>query len=123
MKTAARANWERALLVCGKCSRKLGGGFGPDGDLRLAKALRREPGCGKGRRATVGVAEVKCLGVCPKRAVVVVDSADPARWRLVRPGDDLRAVVGAPAEPAPPVEIAVAVSETLVIVEDGQASA
>ena len=35
MKPAVRARWSRAVLVCGKCSRKLDGGFGPDGDQPL----------------------------------------------------------------------------------------
>lgn len=86
MKRAVRSNWERALLVCGKCSRKLGGGFGPKGKTSLAKMLRREPGLGKGRRARIGVVEVKCLGICPKQAVTVVDTGDPTRWHLVPKG-------------------------------------
>ena len=28
MNRHVRAEWETALLVCGKCSKKLGGGFG-----------------------------------------------------------------------------------------------
>lgn len=81
-----RSDWERALLVCGKCSRKLDGGFGLKGRTPLAKALRRELGVGKGRKARIGVAEVECLGVCPKRAVVVVDASSPGRWHLVQAG-------------------------------------
>ena len=90
----ARANWERTLLVCGKCSRKADGGFGPRGE-RLAKALRRLPGFGKGRKARVGVIETKCLGFCPKRAVTIVDAARPGRWWVVKPGEDVAAVARA----------------------------
>ena len=86
------ARWSGAVLVCGKCSKKVGGGFGDDGRRTLAKALRREPGFGKGRKAGVGVVEVKCLGVCPKGAVVLVDTRVPGRWRLVRPGSDMAAL-------------------------------
>ena len=117
MKTGVRASWERALLVCGKCQRKLGGGFGPDGDLPLVKALRREPGCGKGRKARTGVLETKCLGICPKKAAVVVDTAEPGLWRLVRPGDDLTPVLR-----KPPAEAACAVNGTAIVVEEAQAS-
>lgn len=92
MKPFAKSNWERTLLVCGKCSRKLGGGFGRRGGTPLAKALRRELGVGKGRKARIGVAEVKCLGVCPKLAVTLVDAADPGRWHLVPPGTDVAEV-------------------------------
>ena len=51
MKPAVRARWSRAVLVCGKCSRKLDGGFGPDGDQPLTKALRKRLGLKKGPKA------------------------------------------------------------------------
>ncbi|RHW16564.1 (2Fe-2S) ferredoxin domain-containing protein [Sphingomonas gilva] len=84
----ASSNWEASVLVCRKCSKRLGGGFGPKGKMPLAKALRKV-GSGKGRKARIGVVEVKCLGVCPKGAVTVIDSRDPGQWRLVRAGADL----------------------------------
>ncbi len=89
MKDHVRARWSGAVLVCGKCSRKLDGGFGDKGGTPLAKALRQEPGFGKGRKAGVGVIETKCLGICPKRAVVVVDTRAPGRWRIVPEGADV----------------------------------
>lgn len=91
MKLFARSNWEASLLVCRKCSKKLGGGFGPKGKTSLAKVLKKHGG-GKGRKARLGVIEVKCLGVCPKGAVTVIDSRDPGRWRLVRTGTDVSEV-------------------------------
>lgn len=90
MKTKVRANWSHAVLVCQKCSKKLekkGRGFGPDGK-RLAATLKRELGAGKGRKAQVGVIEVPCLDICPKGAVVVVDSRRPQEWRILGPGAD-----------------------------------
>ena len=36
----ARSDWTSAVLVCGKCSKKIDGGFGPKRSERLAKALR-----------------------------------------------------------------------------------
>jgi predicted metal-binding protein len=90
VKDRVRSDWRRAVLVCGKCARRAGG-FGPDA-RPLGKALRARLGGGKGRRAAVGVVEVKCLGVCPKRAVVVVDAARPDRWRLVRSDADFDAL-------------------------------
>jgi len=89
MKDHVRANWSGAVLVCGKCSKKLGGGFGDTGKRSLAKALRDEPGFGKNRKSGIGVVEIECLGVCPKRAVVVVDTRAPDRWRLVPAGVDV----------------------------------
>ncbi|SFR97088.1 hypothetical protein [Sphingomonas jatrophae] len=86
MKDHVRADWRSTVLVCRKCSKKQSGGFGPDGDERLAKALARAVGGGRKRKAQVGVVEVDCLGICPKHAVVAVDAAHPGRWQLIRPG-------------------------------------
>lgn len=89
MKGHVLSNWRNAVLVCRKCSKKLDGGFGPDGDDRLAKALRKHLSLKKGRKASAGIVEVNCLGVCPKGAVTVVNGADARDWLLVRPGADL----------------------------------
>lgn len=83
------SNWGNAVLVCGKCSKKLGGGFGPKGKTSLAKALRKEFGLGKGRKAEAGVVETKCLGVCPGGAVTVVNGGHAREWLIVRKGADL----------------------------------
>lgn len=85
-----RADWATAILVCRKCSKKLNrGGFGPDGDQPLAKALRKHLHLRKGRTARAGIVEVGCLDLCPKRAVTVVDTRHPDRWLAIRPGADL----------------------------------
>jgi predicted metal-binding protein len=89
VKDHVRARWSGAVLVCGKCSKKLGGGFGDKGRTPLAKALRQEPEFGKRRKASVGVIETKCLGICPRKAVVVVDTRTPDRWRIVPEGADV----------------------------------
>lgn len=94
MKRSVPSNWRSAILVCRKCSKKLGGGFGPDGDQRLARALRRHLSLRKGRKAAAGIVEVGCLGVCPGGAVTVVNGADAREWLLVRPGADLDALAG-----------------------------
>ena len=86
MKHQVRSDWTGAILVCGKCSRKTG--------FRLSKALRQALDVKKGRRASLGVVETKCLGVCPKRGVVVVDTARPGRWEIVEPGTCANAVLG-----------------------------
>ena len=88
-----RAEWTGTLLVCGKCSKKLDGGFGPKGREPLGKALRRHLGLKKGRKAATGIVEVKCLGICPKGAVTVIDGADPHSWKLVAKGADLDEIV------------------------------
>ncbi|RJF91010.1 hypothetical protein [Sphingomonas cavernae] len=89
-----RSNWETALLVCRKCSKRQHGGFGPRGRTSLAKALKKEIGGGKGRKASVGVVEVKCLGVCPRHAVTMIDTRHPREWLLVKPGADIAQIAG-----------------------------
>lgn len=89
MKTHVRSNWDNAVLVCSKCSKKLDGGFGPGGRMPLAKALRKYLGLKKGRKAGAGIVEVKCLGVCPRGAVTVVNGAASREWLLVPKGADM----------------------------------
>jgi predicted metal-binding protein len=87
-----RSNWSEAVLVCAKCSKKLDGGFGPKGRTPLAKALRKSFGLKKGRKGAAGVVEVKCLSVCPRGAVTVVNGSVSREWLLVPAGADLAAV-------------------------------
>lgn len=93
MKTLVRSHWENALLVCKKCGKRLDGGFGDKGKTSLAKALRQATGGRKGRKARLGIVEVGCLGVCPRGAVTVVDTARPGAWLLVREGTPVEEVV------------------------------
>ncbi|WP_439817611.1 hypothetical protein [Zavarzinia sp. CC-PAN008] len=99
-----RSAWREAVLVCGKCSRKLDGGFGRKQKAGLAKALRKELDLGKGRRARAGVVEMGCLGLCPKDAVTVVRGSQPGTLYVVPRGADLDAVaatLGLSAKPGP----------------------
>ncbi len=98
MRSTVHSNWTKTILVCGKCSKKLGGGFGEKGKLSLAKALKRLGGSKK-RKAAFGVIETRCFGICPKGAVVTVDTAHPGMWHLVRVGssvEETAAVLGLP---------------------------
>ncbi len=91
---AVRTQWSDVVLVCRKCSKKLkGGGFGPDGDQKLGKALRRELGGGKNRKARAGVIEVGCFDLCPKDAIVVANAATPGQWLVVPRHTPLETVV------------------------------
>lgn len=90
-----RSEWSRTLMVCAKCSKKVGGGFGAKGKQSLAKVLRKELGIKTGRKAAMGIIEVKCLKVCPKGAVTVVDSRDSHHWQLVAAGAPIDTVVEA----------------------------
>ncbi|MBU3078386.1 hypothetical protein [Sphingomonas quercus] len=80
------ANWSTAVMVCGKCSKRQGGGFGPKGKTGLLKALRRLVPKARGRKAAFGLIEMRCQKICPRHAVLVVDGRRPADWLLVRPG-------------------------------------
>jgi predicted metal-binding protein len=92
LKAIVRSEWRGVVLVCGKCTRKVKGGFGPKGTMPLVKALRRWAGKGKGRKARIGAYEVPCLKICPKHAVTVVDGAEPGKWRIVPAGTPVEAV-------------------------------
>ena len=89
---SVRSDWSNTLLVCRKCSKRLDGGFGPKGRTSLAKALCKHLDVKKGRKARLGIVEVKCLGVCPRGAVTVINGRAPGEWALVKAGADLDAV-------------------------------
>lgn len=89
-----KADWNEVVLVCRKCSKKLKGGFGEDGDQKLAKVLRKAIGAkGKGRKALAAVIEVDCLNVCPKGGVVAVKASTPREWAVVPRGASTASVV------------------------------
>src|SRR3546814_289120 len=100
------ARWQNTVLVCRKCGKRAGGGFGPEGTTSLAKALRKYLGLKKGRKAAAGVVEVGCLGVCPKGAVTVVNGNTPGAWLVVPPATPLAEVAArlnlTPPPAAPP---------------------
>jgi predicted metal-binding protein len=86
MRDDVPAEWRKAVLVCAKCSKKVKGGFGKNGRTPLARALRALSNGKKGRKADFGVIETRCLKLCPKGRVVIIDGAAPERWMLVKPG-------------------------------------
>ncbi|WP_267386369.1 hypothetical protein [Sphingomonas sp. GC_Shp_3] len=92
MKTV-RSDWSHTLMICAKCTKKIGGGFGAKGKHPLAKVLRKELGLKFGRKAVMGIVEVKCLKVCPKNAVTVVDSRDVHEWKIVAAGVSTAAAI------------------------------
>jgi predicted metal-binding protein len=90
------SRWQALALICRKCSRRLKGGFGPDGDQRLAKALRghlaRDGHHARGRKARLGVVEVGCLDICPRHGVVMIRSSAPDEWLIIPAGMPLAEV-------------------------------
>lgn len=95
-----RAEWRDVVLVCRKCSKKLGGGFDPKSDKRLAEVLRKAlavPGEKKaeGRHGRIGVIEVGCFDVCPKGAVTALRAGAPGDGRIIPAGTPTQEVVDA----------------------------
>lgn len=91
------------VAICAKCGKKLGGGFGPDGDQSLGKALRRALQLPKPKRARVRLVETRCLKLCPKGAVAVVHSGDPATILVVPEGTPVAEVARQLGLPLPVV--------------------
>lgn len=85
--------WRDSIFVCRKCSKKISGGFGPEGKTRLDKALREELGTGKGKRAELGVMLVGCFDICPKNAVIVARGTTPETLYSIRRGTPMGEVV------------------------------
>lgn len=91
------APWGAIALVCRKCGKKLGGGFGKKEKHPLAEELRSALKQA-GQRRAVRVMEVGCLGLCPKSAVAV--AAEGGVVLSVPGGTDPASVVAALLPPA-----------------------
>lgn len=98
-------HWRETVLICKKCSKKAKGGFGPKSRTRLRKALAEALKLKKGRRAAMGLIEVGCFDLCPKRAVTVAKGSAPGTLYVVpcgAPVEDVIAALGLTGEEAPP---------------------
>jgi len=92
MRDHVPSEWRKAVLVCARCTKKVKGGFGKNGRIPLARALRALGNGRKGRKADFGVIETRCLKLCPKGRVVAIDAAAPGDWLLVKPGTPVEEV-------------------------------
>ncbi len=92
--------WTDALLICRKCSKKLRrGGFGADGCQTLRQAVRGALRA-SGKRGEIGLLEVGCVGICPKRAVTTLRASQPGTFRIVPAGTPAALLLGcAPGVP------------------------
>jgi len=90
----AKAPFVDAVLICGKCVRKLGG-EGKAVRKALKKALRRRPG-GK-----VRLIEARCFSLCPKGRIVLASARTLRDHRLLvaEPAVDADAALGQLLEP------------------------
>lgn len=100
--------WHNVLLLCGKCARKLDGGFGPDRGQTLRSALRQALKAA-GRRREVAIIETRCLGICPKKSVTALSASRPGEIFVIpqgTPADAALARLIGGAASAPPNESA-----------------
>lgn len=91
--------WATILLSCGKCARKMKGGYGEKRKHPIRSALR---GALKdaGHRRDVRVIETGCMGVCPKKAVTVINASHPEKIYVVAAGAPVANVVRIMLDPA-----------------------
>jgi predicted metal-binding protein len=84
--------WKTIILLCGKCARKMDGGFGPKGKDSLRDALRsglRDAG----HRRDTRVIETRCMGICPKKAVTMINASRPGTINVVPKGTSMSEVM------------------------------
>jgi hypothetical protein len=95
---------ETIVAICGKCGRKLGGGFGDGGSRSLAKALKKSLDLPKWKRSPVRLVETGCMKLCPKGAVAVTTSGDARLVYVIPAGTpvaEIAAHLGLRAQPSP----------------------
>ena len=73
------------VLLCGKCARKMDGGYGPQGKDTL-RSILREAIREAGHRRDVRVVDARCLGICPRKAVTVINASNPGMVFIVPAG-------------------------------------
>jgi predicted metal-binding protein len=88
---AIPTGWRDTIFVCRKCSKKLDGGFGPDGRQSL-RGMLRDGLRQRGQRGAIGLLEVGCLGLCPKEAVTMGLASTPGEFLVVGKGASANAV-------------------------------
>jgi predicted metal-binding protein len=97
--------WNTVILLCGKCARKMKGGYGRKGKETLRAALRAEL-TAKGFKRAVRIIETRCIGICPKKAVTALNASRPDKILTIPKGTgadeaiaQLMVVGQAPAKP------------------------
>ena len=86
-------SWKTIVLTCGKCARKMDGGYGPKGKDTLREAVDtalRDAG----RRRDIHIIETRCMGVCPKKATTMLIASRPDSVMTVRKGTAIEEVTG-----------------------------
>ena len=92
--------WKTVILLCGKCSRKMNGGYGSKGKDTLRTVLRDALRV-KGHRRDVRIIETGCMGICPKKAVTALNANHPDKILTIPKGtatDEMMAQLMSEAE-------------------------
>jgi hypothetical protein len=87
--------WRSVVLTCGKCARKMNGGYGSKGKDSLRSALRaalKDAGYGR----TIRIIETRCMGICPRKATTLLNASRQDMIMTVRKGTPMDEVVGLP---------------------------
>ena len=98
------APWRTFVVACRKCGKRLDGGYGPDGDETLRRAVKQALRQA-GRRGTLHVVETGCLSLCPKGGVAVLRADRPGELHVIPAGLDgpeLLAALGDDLPATPP---------------------
>jgi hypothetical protein len=90
--TSRPTPWRTVVVVCRKCGKKLGGGFGRKGKESLLDVLRQVLR-DAGRRRDVRICETSCLGLCPKHGVTAFNATIPGIIHVLPAGMDGAEVV------------------------------
>jgi predicted metal-binding protein len=77
--------WRDVVIVCRKCGKKLDGGFGAKRRESL-KVMLRQAIRDMGRRRTLRVFEVSCMGICPKQGVTALNATSPGTIHVIPAG-------------------------------------
>jgi predicted metal-binding protein len=77
--------WKTVVLLCGKCARKMDGGFGAKSKDSLRTVLR-EAFRAKGHGREIRVIETRCMGICPKKAVTALNASHPGKILTIPKG-------------------------------------
>ncbi|MGD0108970.1 MAG: hypothetical protein ABSC06_33805 [Rhodopila sp.] len=89
--------WCEVIILCRKCGKKCGGGFGPKRKDSL-KTVLRQALRDTGRRRQIRVMETSCLGICPKNGVTALNATRPGAIHVIKAGaagpDAIRILLG-----------------------------
>jgi predicted metal-binding protein len=89
--------WRNVVILCRKCGKKRGGGFGRKRKESLKTVLRKTLR-NAGRRRDIRILETSCMGLCPKGGVTALNATHPRTIHVISVGSEpinaLRTLLG-----------------------------